>query len=194
MLYCNREVKSLETFERIRFLRKQQLKLTQEQFGEQLGVSRTVIKNIELGALARPEQKEPLYRLICEKFHVSYKWLTSGEGEMFVTNAEDDSLDALLQSRNVPADDLEIIKSVVSAFLELQKPSRDAVVEFVRKCAEKLNSSDTAAPAGEVDVVAELNEVKRQNEELRTRLEAIEKEDEEAKKEKPQKASKKKAF
>ncbi len=184
----------LETFERIRLLRKQKLKLTQERFGEQLGVSRSVIANIETNVLARPEQKEPLYRLICEKFHVSYKWLTSGEGEMFETNAEDDSLDALLQSRNVPAGDLEIIKSVVNAFLELQKPSRDAVVEFVRKCAEKLNSSNTSDSAGGVDVVAELNEVKRQNEELRTRLEAIEKEDEETERGKPQKARKKKAF
>lgn len=184
----------METFERIRFLRKQQLKLTQERFGEQLGVSRSVIANIETNVLARPEQKEPLYRLICEKFHVSYKWLTSGEGEMFDTNAEDDSLDALLQSHNVPADDLEIIKSVVSAFLELQKPSRDAVVEFVRKCAEKMNSSNASDSAGDVDVVAELNEVKRQNRELLARMEAMEKEDEETKKEKPLKASKKKAF
>ncbi|MCM1488690.1 MAG: hypothetical protein NC203_10030, partial [Firmicutes bacterium] len=51
------------------------------------------------------------------------------------------------------------------------------VVEFVRKCAEKMNSSDSAAPAGEVDVLAELNEVKRQNQELLARMEAMEKEE-----------------
>ena len=168
----------METFERIRLLRKKHLKLSQEQFGEELGVSRTVIKNIELGALARPEQKEPLYRLICEKFHVSYKWLTMGEGEIFETETEDSSLNALLQGRNIPADDLETIKSVVSAFLELEKPSRDAVIDFVRKCAEKMNASSAAAPAGEVDVLAELNEVKRQNRELLARMEAMEKEEE----------------
>lgn len=68
--------------QRIRELRKNHLNLTQEQFGEKLGVSRTVIKNIELNHLARPEQKEPLLRLICSTFNVNYEWLKEGTGEM----------------------------------------------------------------------------------------------------------------
>lgn len=182
----------METFERIRILRKQYLKLSQEQFGEQLGVSRTVIKNIELGNLARPDQKEPLYRLICEKFHVSYKWLTSGgkDSEIFESKSENDPLDALLESRDIPAADSETIKSIISAFLELKKPSRDAVVEFVRACAKKLNAPAAPAP-GEVDVLSELEMVKRQNQELMARLEAIEKEDEIAETERLSKVRKK---
>lgn len=70
----------MEIYERIRELRKNKLNLTQTEFGKVLGVSRDVIKNIELNALARPDQKEPLYRLICEKFHVNYDWLINGVG------------------------------------------------------------------------------------------------------------------
>ena len=51
----------MEVYERIRFLRKNILKMTQTEFAEHLGVTRTVIKNIELNSLARPDQKLSLY-------------------------------------------------------------------------------------------------------------------------------------
>ena len=41
----------MEVYERIRFLRKNILKMTQTEFAEHLGVTRTVIKNIELNSL-----------------------------------------------------------------------------------------------------------------------------------------------
>ena len=74
----------MEMFERVRQLRKEELHLSQEEFGKQLGVSRSVIANIELNVLARPEQKDPLILLICKTFNVNEKWLRSGEGEMYV--------------------------------------------------------------------------------------------------------------
>ena len=60
----------MEVYERIRFLRKNTLKMSQEVFAERLGVSRSVIKNIELNALARPDQKLSLYKLICSEFNI----------------------------------------------------------------------------------------------------------------------------
>lgn len=74
----------MEMFERVRQLRKEELHLSQEEFGKQLGVSRSVIANIELNVLARPEQKDPLILLICKTFNVNEKWLRTGEGEMYV--------------------------------------------------------------------------------------------------------------
>lgn len=71
-------------YERIRYIRKNHLKVSQESFGKMLGVSRDVIKNIELNTLARPEQKKPLIKLICHEFNVDYHWLTTGQGKMFV--------------------------------------------------------------------------------------------------------------
>lgn len=70
-------------YERIKELRKE-LGLNQEEFGERLGVSRSVIANIEYDRLKRPDQKESLYKLICKEFNVNEEWLRTGEGEMFV--------------------------------------------------------------------------------------------------------------
>ena len=70
----------MEMFERIRKLRKEYLHLSQEEFGKRLGVSRSVIANIELNMLARPEQKEPLIKLICKEFNVNEDWLRTGAG------------------------------------------------------------------------------------------------------------------
>lgn len=127
------EVKALETFERIRLLRKQHLKLSQEQFGEQLGVSRTVIKNIELGTLARPEQKEPLYRLICETFHVSYKWLTSGDGEMLVTTKK-----SFVEKLSAEYGLSFTAQKIIECYLQLDEQQREAVDDFIKTIAESV--------------------------------------------------------
>ena len=137
----------LETYERIRQLRKQHLKLSQEQFGEQLGVSRTVIKNIELGALARPEQKEPLYRLICETFHVNYKWLTSGEGEMLVTTKQS-FVEKLSEEYGLSFTAQKIIES----YLNLDEQQRTAVDDFIKTIAVSIVESPADSEgAGAVD-------------------------------------------
>ncbi len=169
---------------------RKELKLSQEEFGSKIGITRSAICNYENGTRPISEQ---VILAVGREFSVRPEWLRDGSGEVFVTKPEGDSLDTLLKSRDIPTDDLETIKSVIGAFLELKKPSRDAVVEFVRKCAEKMNAPTTAVPASEVDILAELKSLKEQNQELRTRLEAIEKEDAEAERERLTKA-KKKAF
>lgn len=70
--------------ERIETLRKD-LSMSRRVFGERLGVSESVIVNIEYDRLKRPEQKESLYKLICKEFNVNEEWLRTGEGEMFVS-------------------------------------------------------------------------------------------------------------
>jgi transcriptional regulator with XRE-family HTH domain len=71
----------MTTSERIKAVRKQ-LGLSQEEFGQRIGVSRDVIGNIEYDRLKRPEQKEPIYRLICKEYDINEEWLRTGEGEM----------------------------------------------------------------------------------------------------------------
>lgn len=134
----------MDTFERIRFLRKQHLKLSQEQFGEQLGVSRSVIANIETNVLARPEQKEPLYRLICETFHVNYSWLTSGEGEMFVTTKQ-----SFVEKLSAEYGLSYTAQKIIESYLNLDERQRTAVDDFVKTIAESIIG--THSEAGAVD-------------------------------------------
>lgn len=86
----------MEAFDRIKDFRKNQLKLSQEEFGKSLGVSRTVIKNMELNNLARPDQKDPLIKLICKIYNLNENWLKTGEGEMYIETTRDEKIAAFL--------------------------------------------------------------------------------------------------
>lgn len=112
----------IETNERIRELRKNHLHLNQTEFGEKLGVSRSVIKNIELNTLVRPNQKLSLYKLICKEFNVNEKWLRTGRGRIF---AEQDTLDEFAKIHE--ASELEI--ALFKAFLCIEPTVRQTMLE-----------------------------------------------------------------
>lgn len=82
----------MDIAERIKHFRKSHLKMSQEQFATELGTTRDVISNIEMNRLKNPEQKTPLYKLICEKFHVNEEWLLHGEGEIFENRTESEEI------------------------------------------------------------------------------------------------------
>ena len=116
---------ALEMHDRIRELRKKHLHLSQTEFGERLGVSRSVIKNIELDALARPDQKLSLIKLMCKEFSVSEEWLLNGTEPMFI-EPDTFSLDQFVRERG--GTDLEI--EIVKAYFDLDKDARLAAVNY----------------------------------------------------------------
>ena len=118
----------MEIYERIKLLRKKHLKLTQDDFGERLGVSRDTISNIELNRLAKPEQKTSLLKLICREFNVNEEWLLNGIEPMFV-DADTITLDEFAKQNN--ATDLEI--NIMKAYLSLPENIRDKVVDFFKE-------------------------------------------------------------
>lgn len=68
-----------EIISRIKEIRKIN-NLSQTTFGEKMGVSRDVIKNIELEIVPL---KEHFIKLICSTFNVNENWLRTGNGNMF---------------------------------------------------------------------------------------------------------------
>ena len=78
--------------ERLRTVRKH-YGLTLEQFGEKIGLKKSVLSRIENGYSTPQEQT---LRLICRVFNVSYAWLKDGVGEMFVEEDEDDPVNRLM--------------------------------------------------------------------------------------------------
>jgi transcriptional regulator with XRE-family HTH domain len=64
--------------ERLKLVRSK-TKLSQQEFGNRLGVSRDVISNLEYG---RVEPKEPLLSHLCAIYSISKDWLLNGNGEM----------------------------------------------------------------------------------------------------------------
>ncbi len=64
--------------------------LSRREFGEKFNVSESVIVNIEYDRLKRPEQKESLYKLICQEFDINEEWLRTGSGKMEVELSKED--------------------------------------------------------------------------------------------------------
>ena len=65
--------------ERIKYLRKEILKITQEDFASRINLSRNFIAQIEIGT------KTPSDRSIadiCREFNINEEWLRTGQGEM----------------------------------------------------------------------------------------------------------------
>lgn len=70
--------------ERIKLLRKT-LHLSQDKFGAALGITGASVSRIESG-INNPS--ESTLKLICSTYHVLYRWLVYGEGQMFEDDRE----------------------------------------------------------------------------------------------------------
>ena len=86
-------------------------KLSQTEFGERLGMTRSEIANLEGG---RVEPTASVLNLICMTFDVDKLWLTDGIGEMKKPLATDEEL-----VYKVMAGESEFAKSVMIAFAKL---------------------------------------------------------------------------
>ncbi|MDR0917960.1 MAG: helix-turn-helix transcriptional regulator [Oscillospiraceae bacterium] len=71
--------------ERLKYLRKEILELTQVKFAARIGMSRPNLGNIEVG---RIELTSRTIQDICREFNINRLWLETGEGE--IRNSDDD--------------------------------------------------------------------------------------------------------
>ena len=78
--------------DRIKEARKS-LGLTQDKFGERLGVGRSAISNIEAGSRGVTDQ---IRLSVCREFNVNEDWLRTGEGSMFSELDEDEEITKFL--------------------------------------------------------------------------------------------------
>lgn len=126
-------MENIQIYERIQILRKVILKMSRKDFAQRLGVSANTIVNIEMNRLARPEQKEPLIRLICLEFNVNEKWLREGIGETFkekVTNS--DSLLVLELLENETDDFYKLMRKLIKTYREADSQTKQYIKEFCK--------------------------------------------------------------
>ena len=96
--------------ERVKYLRKYLLKLTQSEFGEKLGIGKAAISRIESNLSQLTEQN---MKLICKEFNVNYIWLKEGEGEVFNT-VEKSLIDRLTDEYELNPVQRRIIEQVIT--------------------------------------------------------------------------------
>lgn len=126
----------MEVYERIRFLRKNILKMTMVEFGKQLGVSRDVINNIERNRLARPGQKLNLMKLICKTFNVREEWLLYGNEPMIDPLKGTADLNEMLMKEGVRPEDMDLLKAILHIYISLKPESQKEAYTILSKYVE----------------------------------------------------------
>lgn len=96
---------------RVKELRKNYLKLSQEEFGKSIGISRSNIANIEVGRVNITDRN---IKDICTVYNVNETWLRTGEGEMFIQQPPED----------------EYFKAATELSMQNDKLAMQAVIEY----------------------------------------------------------------
>mgnify|MGYP005907649319 CR=1 FL=1 len=118
--------------ERLKKLRKT-LQMTQQDFANNLGVSRG---NIAAYEVAKNSPSDAVISLICTKFGVNEEWLrtgTGGDDNMFLPEPENE-LEAFVRKYNVTG--LERI--FLEKYLGLKQTEREAVIRFMADLAKEV--------------------------------------------------------
>lgn len=130
-----------EINKRIWELRKH-LGMSRQAFGEKVGVSESVIKNIEY-ELTDP--KPFFIKQICSTYKVNEDWLQSGEGEMMILTTTENALievfaDLIRDSGKSFKKDF--IVNLAKALSQLTDEQWDGVETFIVELAQKSNKKD----------------------------------------------------
>lgn len=129
MLYYNyKGGEKMDIHERMKMVREQN-NMTQAEFGKRLGISRDVYANIENDRLKKPEAKEPIIKLICKEFGVSYQWLVNGLGEM--NDSDENEAQEIVDS--VMTGDNEFAKKVLVAFARMSEEKWKLIREIIEE-------------------------------------------------------------
>lgn len=173
--------------ERIKKIRRA-INVTQQEFADRLLVKRNTVATWEGG---RSIPQDSVVALICKEFNVNETWLRTGEGDMF-NKAETSAVERLCTE--LKANELE--RQIISAYFKIEPNIRDS---FVRRLIHEVEAKRNMEAAPKLvpsmpevtqDVMSKLAEMERQNQEmakqnkeLLTRLEILEKEEDEWEKE-----------
>lgn len=120
-----------EINQRIYELRKT-LKMSQTDFGEEIGVTRGVINNIDRNLVPA---KPLLIQQICKAYNVSETWLTTGEGEMFVESSRKDQI-AQFVGRTLASEEETFQKRLISALAEMSVEEWEALEKLISRLAD----------------------------------------------------------
>ena len=116
--------------DRIRAIRKA-LSLTMEDFGKSLGVSKSVVANLEYG---RVDPSDLIKKAISRTYSVNPAYIENGEEPMFLgTTGLKAMVAAMMEGEN------ETAKAVFMALADLDEKSWEAVRAFIQNVARRLD-------------------------------------------------------
>ena len=117
--------------ERIELIRRRE-NLSQEEFGSQIGITRSSVSLLESG---RNRPSEQTIMLICKEFGVNEVWLRTGEGgdeNMFTKIDEDDRYSLNLGKLSVTEN--QLARNMLNAIAEASPEKLKHIEEFMKEC------------------------------------------------------------
>lgn len=98
--------------------------LSQREFGERIGISKTSVSRLEKNERNPSEQT---IKSICREFNINYAWLKDGIGDMFL-NTSKDLFDQLANKYNLNEFDIKVIKRYVNFSKEQRHLIKDIFI------------------------------------------------------------------
>lgn len=109
--------------DRIKKIRKA-LGLSGEKFGENIGLKRSSISQLETGTNNPTDQ---VIKSICLAYNVNEDWLRTGNGEMFI-ETKDSFLDSISKQFNLGELDVKILES----YIDLPPEKRQVIKDYLK--------------------------------------------------------------
>lgn len=124
--------------DRVRSVRKS-ANLSMRAFGESIGVSVDVIKNLEYNRVAVPS--EIVLRSICEKYGINRVWLDTGEGDMFPEPADEDVQLIDVLAKLTASEENPRKKRMISTFCRFAADLSDSEIDKMKDFFDALSAS-----------------------------------------------------
>lgn len=116
---------------RLKILR-QNLKLTQQEFADRIGIKRNSYANYEIG---RNVPIDVVLKSICREFNVNEQWIRSGYGDMFIPDTSD-KISEIIKIYN--CDRAEA--TFVHEFMSLKSEDRTIILNFLKNVVTQIDS------------------------------------------------------
>lgn len=119
--------------ERIKYLRKELLHVTLEQFGSKVGLGKSAMSRIESGNNTATEQT---VKSICREFGVSEEWLRTGKGEPFAAQTRNQKLLAFF-NKTMSEEDDSIKVRLANVLADLDESEWDLLAKIAERIVKK---------------------------------------------------------
>jgi hypothetical protein ELI_3237 len=128
------EVIILEIYDRVKYLRKDFLHLTQDEFSKKLNISRANVANIESGRVSITERT---IQDICRIFSINEDWLRFGHGDIERPPMGKGNELVELIADLVQTDD-DFSKQFIIEYLKLSDDEKEVIKKIMRNVKEYL--------------------------------------------------------
>ena len=123
----------MNTNDRIRHLRKNELDMTQQEFASRINISRSNIGNIETGEVAATDR---VILSICSEFNVNKDWLKYGEGDVFLPKTRRQTISDFM-SDLIVNDSGSFKERLIDALAQLEPYEWEILEKIAEKATKK---------------------------------------------------------